>query len=128
MEQIKFRRVIDYEGTFSQAVAHINKLPLDPGEPFLCSYKENEEIRYFLAIGTTFKGQPTIKFFPAFSDFEDFRTFVKNKIGIEVQVDFAESISSESDVVVGGVDSGGKTILKIKDGVISGNSFWEKLE
>ena len=51
MEQIKFRRVIDYEGTFEQALNHIKSLQLDSGEPFLCSYKDNDEIRYFFTVG-----------------------------------------------------------------------------
>jgi hypothetical protein len=115
MSTIQFKRVKQYEGSFKDAVNHINALNLQPGEPFLCSYKENDEIRYFLSIGTI----GAVKFFPVFSDFTDFSEFIKNKLGHDVQIDLGSILSEESDVEADGIDSEGKTIIKIKKDLLT---------
>ena len=115
MSTIQFKRVKQYEGSFKDAVSHINALNLQPGEPFLCSYTEDDEIRYFLAIGTV----GAVKFFPVFSNFDDFSEFIKNKLGGDLQIDLESTISEESDIEVQGMDGEGKTILKIKKDLLT---------
>ena len=115
MSTIQFKRVKQYEGSFKDAVKHISALNLQPGEPFLCSYKEDDEIRYFLSIGTI----GAVKFFPVFSDFTDFSEFIKNKLGHDVQIDLGSILSEESDVEADGIDSEGKTIIKIKKDLLT---------
>lgn len=99
MGKIQFKRVNQYEGSFAEASTHIQSLNLQPGEPFLCSYKEDEETRYFLAIGTLYHGIPGVKIFPGFSDFDDFSEFVKKRAHVEPQAIFRE-ISAESQIVL----------------------------
>lgn len=122
MGKIQFKRVHAYEGSFKNAVKHINALNLQPGEPFLCSYKEDDEIRYFLSIGTV----GAVKFFPVFSNFDDFSEFIKNKLGGDFKIDLESIISEESDIEVQGMDSEGKTIVKIKKDLLT--SQWEWLD
>ena len=127
IDRIQFKHVVNYEGSFAAAVKNIKSLGLKPGEPLLCSYKEDDKQRWFLSIGTLLQGKPEVKVFPAFDDIDDFIKFVESKLNVKVDFDLAEQISEESDVVVT-VDSEGKTVLKIKEGVISGSSFWEELK
>ena len=127
IDKIQFKHVVNYEGSFADAVKNIKTLRLQPGEPLLCSYRENDKQRWFLSIGTVFQGKPEIKVFPAFDDVDDFIKFVEAKLNVKVDFNLAEQISEESDVVAS-IDSEGKTVLKIKEGVISGSSFWEELK
>lgn len=122
MGKIQFKRVSQYEGSFEDAVNHINNLNLQPGEPFLCSYKDNEDLRYFLSIGTI----NAVKFFPVFSNFTDFSEFIKNKLGRDFQIDLELSVSKESDIEIDGIDSEGKTILKIKKDLFTNE--WELID
>lgn len=94
--KIQLKRVHQYEGSFNRALKHIKSLNLQPGEPFLCTYKENEEIRYFLAIGTAPSG---LQVFPGFSDLEDFYKFVKERVSVDIQELF-EEISEESQIAL----------------------------
>lgn len=123
---IQFNRHTGFEGTFSEAVQNIKThCNLQPGEPMICSYKESDgDIRWFLAVGTSFKGISDVKIFPAFTDFEDFSEFVKKKVNIEVTPEL--ELSDQSDVEITDYDSDNKPILKIK-GELSGN-VWEVLQ
>lgn len=119
IKNIQFDRVVGFTGSFNQAVKNINeKVTLLPGEPLICSYRENGVDSFFLAIGTIFQGKPKVKVFPAFDDFTEFEDFVKSKCGSEVSFNFKDSVSDESDISVS-EDSEGKYILKIK-GELSG--------
>ena len=125
IKNIQFDRVVGFTGSFNQAVKNINeKVTLLPGEPLICSYRENGVDSFFLAIGTIFQGKPKVKVFPAFDDFTEFEDFVKSKCGSEVSFNFKDSVSDESDISVS-EDSEGKYILKIK-GELSG-CRWEAL-
>lgn len=125
IKQIQFDRVVGFTGSFNEAVKNIKeKVTLLPGEPLVCSYRENGVDSFFLAIGTIFQGTPKIKVFPAFDDFTDFENFVKSKCGSDVSFDFKNSISEESDIAIS-EDSDGKYILKIKGEVSP--SKWEEL-
>ena len=127
IDTIQFKHVVNYEGSFASAIKNIKSLGLKPGEPLLCSYKEGDKQRWFLSIGTLLQGQPEVKVFPAFDDIDDFIKFVESKLNVKIDFDLTEQISEESDVIAS-VDSEGKTVLKIKEGVISGSSFWEELK
>ena len=125
IKQIQFDRVVGFTGSFNEAVKNIKeKVTLLPGEPLVCSYRENGVDSFFLAIGTIFQGAPKIKVFPAFDDFTDFENFVKSKCGSDVSFDFKNSISEESDIAIS-EDSDGKYVLKIKGEVSP--SKWEEL-
>lgn len=45
IDTIQFKHVVNYEGSFADAVKNIKSLGLKPGEPLLCSYKEDDAQR-----------------------------------------------------------------------------------
>lgn len=125
IKNIQFKRITGFTGTFDEAVGRISQeVELNPGEPLICSYSSGtDQESFFLAIGTTCRGEKTFKVFPAFTNLSDFENFVKSKCGENVSFDLEEAVSEDSDISVEKID-GGKYKLKIKDGVIS----WKELE
>lgn len=121
MTTLQFKRAIDYVGGFDSAVYNIkhNLSPsLKPGEPLICSYKEDDETKYFLAIGAD-NGNVVIH--PTFKDQEDFIYHIKRYAG----VDFLTIISDNSDITISLDESTNKYTFKIKDDILNLN--WKEL-
>ena len=77
---------------------------LAEGEPLVCSYLENEVIKYFLAIGMV---DGRVKVFPSFDSQADFISFIRKYAGN----DLTEMISEESDFTIE-LDSNNRYIFK----------------
>lgn len=118
---MQFKRVFNYRGTMDKALENI-KTKLSPalaeGEPLVCSYLENEVIKYFLAIGMK---DGKIKVFPSFDSQADFVSFIRKYAGN----DLTEMISEESDFTIE-LDSNNRYIFKIKDDILA-NFNWIEL-
>lgn len=118
---MQFKRVFNYRGTMDKALENI-KTKLSPalaeGEPLVCSYLENEVIKYFLAIGMEDR---KVKVFPSFDSQADFVSFIRKYAGN----DLTEMISEESDFTIE-LDSNNRYIFKIKDDILA-NFNWIEL-
>ena len=118
---MQFKRVFNYRGTMDKALENI-KTKLSPalaeGEPLVCSYLENEVIKYFLAIGMK---DGKVKVFPSFDSQADFVFFIRKYAGN----DLTEMISEESDFTIE-LDSNNRYIFKIKDDILA-NFNWIEL-
>ena len=113
MGKLQFRRIFDYKGSMDKALENI-KTKLSPaladGEPLVCSYVEDSETKYFLAVGM---GSGNVKVFQSFSDQADFIAFIRKYAGNDLE----NSISDESDFTIE-VNSEGKYILKVKEDLL----------
>lgn len=117
MATLQFKRVFNYTGSMDNALYNIkNNLnpALSEGEPLVCSYKEDEKLRYFLAIGAS-EGRVVVH--PVFDDQSDFIESIKRYAG----VDLTEMISDESDFTVEFNSDTNKYIFKIKDEILNIN-------
>ena len=116
MATLQFKRVFNYAGSMDDALRNI-KTKLTPslaeGEPLICSYKENDKICYFLAIGAA-EGRVVVH--PVFDDQADFIASIKRYAG----VDLTTMISDESDFTIE-LDADGRYIFKIKDDILNIN-------
>lgn len=121
IKDIQFKRVFNYNGSMDRALENI-RTKLNPalkdGEPIICSYKENNIIKYFLAIGC---GDGRVKVFPSFDSQSDFIFFIRKYAG----ADLFELISEDSDFTVE-LDSNNRYILKIKKDILA-NFNWIEL-
>lgn len=115
---LQFRRVFNYQGSMDKALEAIKTLlspALAEGEPLVCSYKEDNTIKYFLAVGMD---SGRVKVFPSFDNQSDFITFIRKYSG----TDLMSMISDESDFTVE-LGSDNKYILKIKEDLLA-NFNW----
>lgn len=121
VEKLQFKRVFNYRGTMDKALENI-KTKLSPalaeGEPLVCSYYENDAIKYFLAIGMA---NNTVKVFPSFNSQADFIAFIRKYAGN----DLINMISEDSDFTIE-LDSNNRYIFKIKDDILA-NFNWIEL-
>ena len=110
MALLQFKRVLNHTGDFNTAVDNIlNKLnpKLEDGEPLLCSYSHNGELKYLLAVGV----HGNVNVFPMFSNMEEITEFIRtNSVGINL----IDNVSEESDINVM-QDFDGKLIFELKD-------------
>ena len=106
MSTLQFKRILKYDGSMQEAIDNIitHVKPAD-GEPIVCSYKDGDVKKYFLAIGVG----GSIKVIPSFDSFQDIIKFVK-----ENSIDLIENTAEESDVTVSLNDSN-KFVFKVKD-------------
>lgn len=88
------------------------------GEPLICSYMEDEEVKYFLAIGMD-KGR--VRVFPSYDNQADFIAFIRKYAG----TDLFELISEDSDFTLE-LDSNNRYIFKIKEDILA-NFNWIEL-
>lgn len=112
MAQIQFKRILNYNGGLQDAIANINSNlnhPLAPGEPLICSYKDNGIDKLILAIGVS---ENNVRIIPAFNDYEEIINFIKNN---NVVINFKDQISEESDFNITESESDGKLIFTLKD-------------
>lgn len=121
IDKLQFKRVFNYRGTMDKALENI-KTKLSPalseGEPLVCSYYENDAIKYFLAIGMA---NNSVKVFPSFDSQADFIAFIRKYAGN----DLINMISEDSDFTIE-LDSNNRYIFKIKDDILS-NFNWIEL-
>lgn len=121
LNTLQFKRVFNYEGSMNKALENI-RTNLNPalmdGEPLICSYKEDGDIKYFLAIGC---GRGKVTVFPSFDNQDDFISFIRKYAGS----DFIDLISEESDFNIE-LDSNNRYIFKIKEDILA-NFNWIEL-
>lgn len=121
VDKLQFKRVFNYRGTMDKALENI-KTKLSPalaeGEPLVCSYYENDAIKYFLAIGMD---NNSVKVFPSFDSQADFIAFIRKYAGN----DLINMISEDSDFTIE-LDSNNRYIFKIKDDILA-NFNWIEL-
>lgn len=123
MATIQFKRTFAYTGSFDEALYNIkNHLtpPLADGEPLMCSYKEDDDLRFFIAIGAGTNG---VKVYPMFDDQYDFRDYLKKHLDIEI--DLSKIVSNDSDLIVSLDQSSKQHTLKIKEEILNVN--WNQL-
>lgn len=117
MATIQFKRILNYDGTFDEAVAYVNShlstLKLSDGEPIIVSYNNDGELSYFLIIYV--KGK--LKVFPSFANQSDFVSFVKKVTGS----DLVNSITDDSDITIEYDESSAKYRYKLKDNLSINN-------
>lgn len=117
MATLQFKRVFNYIGSFDDALYNI-KNNLNPaladGEPLVCSYKENDEVKFFLAIGA---GNGRVVVHPTYNSQSDFIASIKKYADIDLTKMFAE----DSDVTVTLDSETNKYTLKVKEDVFSIN-------
>ena len=118
---LQFKRVFSYRGSMDKALENI-KTKLSPalqeGEPIICSYFENDQAKYFLAIGMN---GGRVRVFPSFENQSDFIAFIRKYAGN----DLFEMISDESDFSIE-LDSNNRYIFKIKNELLA-NFNWIEL-
>ena len=111
---LQFKRVFNYRGSMDKALENI-KTKLSPalmdGEPIVCSYYEDDAVKYFLAIGMT---NNAVKVFPSFDSQADFIAFIRKYAGN----DLINMISEDSDFTIE-LDSNNRYIFKIKDDILA---------
>lgn len=121
LNTLQFKRVFNYMGSMDKALENI-RTNLNPalidGEPLICSYKEDNSIKYFLAIGC---GNGKITVFPSFDNQSDFISFIRKYAGN----DLFELISEDSDFTLE-LDSNNRYIFKIKKDILA-NFNWIEL-
>lgn len=121
MATLQFRRILAYKGTMDKALENI-KTKLSPaladGEPLVCSYLEDLETKYFLAVGM---GNGKVKVFPSFDSQADFIAFIRKYAGN----DLMSMISEESDFTIE-LGSDNRYIFKIKEDLLA-NFNWIEL-
>lgn len=121
VDKLQFKRVFNYRGAMDKALENI-KTKLSPalaeGEPLVCSYYENDAIKYFLAIGMA---NNAVKVFPSFDSQADFIAFIRKYAGN----DLINMISEDSDFTIE-LDSNNRYIFKIKDDILA-NFNWVEL-
>lgn len=117
MATLQFKRVFNYTGSMDEALYNI-KNNLNPalaeGEPLICSYKDGEKLRYFLAIGAA---ENRVVAHPVYDDQSDFIESIKRYAG----VDLTKMISDESDLAVEFDSGANKYIFKLKDDILNIN-------
>ena len=91
---------------------------LKEGEPLICSYYEDELVKYFLAIGMD---GGAVKVFPTFNTQSDFIAFIRKYAGSDLK----ELVSDESDFTIE-LDSNNRYIFKIKEDILA-NFNWIEL-
>lgn len=118
---LQFKRVFNYRGSMDKALENI-KTKLNPalleGEPLICSYMEDGEVKYFLAIGMD---NGKVKVFPSYDSQADFIAFIRKYAGS----DLFELISEDSDFTLE-LDSNNRYIFKIKEDILA-NFNWIEL-
>lgn len=117
MTTLQFKRVFNYTGSMDDALYNIkNNLnpALSDGEPLICSYKEADVIRYFLAIGS---GSGRVVVHPTFESQSDFIDSVRKYAG----TDLTELISEDSDFTIELDSQTNKYRFKIKDEILNIN-------
>lgn len=118
---LQFKRVFNYRGSMDKALENI-KTKLNPalleGEPLICSYMEDGEVKYFLAIGMD---NGKVKVFPSYDSQADFIAFIRKYAGS----DLFELISEDSDFTLE-LDSNNRYIFKIKEDMLA-NFNWVEL-
>lgn len=111
---LQFKRVFNYRGSMDKALENI-KTKLSPalmdGEPLVCSYYEDDTVKYFLAIGMA---NNAVKVFPSFDSQADFIAFIRKYAGN----DLINMISEDSDFTIE-LDSNNRYIFKIKDDILA---------
>lgn len=111
MAVIQFKRVLDYYPDGFDYSSALNKLQteitLKDGEPIICSYNNNGELKYLFAI----KASGNLHSFPMFDSFEEIKNFIQSNSSVNSIID---DISDESDVIAS-TDTSGKLVLKIRD-------------
>lgn len=121
VDKLQFKRVFNYRGTMDKALENI-KTKLSPalaeGEPLVCSYLEDGNVKYFLAIGMA---NNAVKVFPSFDSQADFISFIRKYAGN----DLINMISEDSDFTIE-LDSNNRYIFKIKDDILA-NFNWVEL-
>ena len=121
VDTLQFKRVFNYQGSMDKALENI-KTKLNPalleGEPLICSYIEDGEINYFLAIGMD---EGRVRVFPSYSSQADFIAFIRRYAG----TDLFELISEDSDFTLE-LDSNNRYIFKIKKDILA-NFNWIEL-
>lgn len=121
LNTLQFKRVFNYMGSMDKALENI-RTNLNPalmdGEPLICSYKEDNSVKYFLAIGC---GNGKITVFPSFDNQSDFISFIRKYAGN----DLFELISEDSDFTLE-LDSNNRYIFKIKKDILA-NFNWIEL-
>lgn len=121
LNTLQFKRVFNYMGSMDKALenirANLNPALMD-GEPLICSYKEDNSVKYFLAIGC---GNGKITVFPSFDNQSDFISFIRKYAGN----DLFELISEDSDFTLE-LDSNNRYIFKIKKDILA-NFNWIEL-
>lgn len=108
---IQFKRALNFNGSLNEAINKLNTTldpRLQPGEPLLCSYNDNGNKKYLIAIGIT---DGNIRIIPSFTNEDELKEYIhQNSAGINIK----DNISFDSDISVS-TDLEGKMILKVKD-------------
>ena len=110
MAVIQFKRVLDFypDGfDYTSALARLKILEWKDGEPVICSYNDNGELKYLFAI----QASGNLHSFPMFASLQEIKNFIQSNSSI---INIIDSISEESDVTAE-ADASGKLILKVKD-------------
>ena len=110
MAVIQFKRVLDFypDGfDYASALARLKTLEWKDGEPVICSYNDNGELKYLFAI----QASGNLHSFPMFASLQEIKNFIQSNSSI---INIIDSISEESDVTAS-ADTSGKLILKVKD-------------
>ncbi len=110
MGVIQFKRVLNYFPNgfdYNAAIDKLKTLTWVDGEPVICSYNHNGELKYLFAI----QASGNLHTFPMFNSFEEIQNFIQSNSSI---INIIDSISEESDISAS-QDSSGKLILKVKD-------------
>ena len=118
---LQFKRVFNYRGSMDNALENI-KTKLNPalleGEPLICSYLEDGDVKYFLAIGMD---GGRVRVFPSYDSQAEFIAFIRKYAGS----DLFELVSEDSDFTLK-LDSNNRYIFKIKEDILS-NFNWIEL-
>ena len=112
MSTIQFKRNLSFGGDLVSAIDKIRNLnpAIAPGEPLLCSYNDNGNQKYLLAIGINESGD--IRIIPAFSNLSELDDYIKAHVN---ELNLKDNISEESDFEINGIGKDNKPIFKIKD-------------
>lgn len=121
MTTLQFKRAFNYEGSFDNAIYNIKNIlspKLNEGEPLICSYKEDGEVKYFLAVGAQ---DGNLVVHPTFKNQDDFITHVKRYAGVDLQ----NMVSDDSDITISFDETLNKYTFAIKDNILNLN--WKEL-
>lgn len=108
---LQFKRNLTFNGGLQDAINNItNNLnpKLQVGEPLLCSYNDNGSTKLILAFGVE---DGNIRIIPAFNDYNEILSFIKNN---NAEMNLKDQISEESDFSIS-TGNDDKLIFKIKD-------------